>query len=431
MPRPGGPLVPAPVTGPATPRDRPPAATHREAGADLVRAIACLMVIFHHLFQRVDPGGLPQAGKDVVAFGLMGAFGVAAFFVLSGYLLSGPFWRRILAGGAMPSLAVFALRRAARIVPGFWLALTVSFVLGLTLLHKPLTGFNLTRFAGGFLFLGGWHWATLFPVDDNGPLWSIGLEVASYLFMALSMVGLFRSGISGRRTLLVWVGVMLAVVGIHLLVVAYWPMDMAGAGWDNGLIGGAKEWMPRFSPVSFYAIFTIGILAAGVRAALPERRHALGDGVAVAGFAIAIAAMASHVGGATEGYGLFGIPYAYPWFPLGVAIILVAMPASRWLGRAAANPLVQFVARISFGLYLWHFLVLELMGAFWIPGASRGGMSDYGQWLLVAVAAIAASTAIATASFYLLEQPIIRGARRLEKRRAAKPDVAVAGVPPW
>ena len=405
--------------------------TNREAGADLVRATACLMVIFHHLFQRMNPGGLPPLGQQAVAFGLMGAFGVAAFFVLSGYLLSGPFWRRLLAGGAMPSLGTFALRRAARIAPAFWLAITVSFVLGITLLDKPPTEFNLMRFAGGFLFLGGWHWSTLFPVDDNGPLWSIGPEVASYLFMTLCLAVLFASGLSGRRTLIAWIGVMIAVVFIHVLVVAYWPMDMTDAGWEHGLIGGAKSWMPRFSPISLYAIFTIGIFAAGVRAALPDRPHALADIAVVAGFAIAIAAMASGMHGTTEGYGLFGIPYGYPWFPLGVAIVLAAMPKTRWLGRAAANPLVQFVARISFGLYLWHFLVLELMGEFWIPGASRGGMTDYGQWLLVVVAAIAASTVIATASFYLLEQPIIRWARRLERRPAPPPREAVPGVPPW
>ena len=107
------------------------------------------------------------------------------------------------------------------------------------------------------------------------------------------------------------------------------------------------------------------------------------------------------------------------------------MPKSLWLGRAVAVWPAAFVARISFGLYLWHFLVLELMGEFWIPGASKGGMTDLGQWWLVVMTAIMASTLIATASFYLLEQPIIRWARGLERRPAPKPEVAVEGVPPW
>jgi peptidoglycan/LPS O-acetylase OafA/YrhL len=331
----------------------------------------------------------------------------------------------------MPPLSVFALRRAARIAPAFWLSITVSFVLGFTVLHHPLTEFSALRFVAGFLFLGGWHWSTLFPVDDNGPLWSIGPEVASYLFMALCMAALFWSGLRGRRTLLAWLGVMGAVVVIHILVANYWPMDLTNAGWEHGLIGGAKSWMPRFSPVSFYAIFTIGILAAGLRAAMPERPYLLGDLAVVAGFAVAVWSMARMMHTTTEGYGFLGVPYGFPWFPLGVAIVLVAMPKSRWLGRAAAIWPVAFIARISFGLYLWHFLVLELMGEFWIAGASKGGMTDLGQWWQVVVVAIVASIAVATASFYLLEQPIIRWARGLERRPAPKPEVAVEGVPPW
>jgi peptidoglycan/LPS O-acetylase OafA/YrhL len=399
--------------------------TNREAGADLVRAVACLMVICHHLLQRLDPSGLPHGVKDAVAFGLTGSFGVAAFFVLSGYLLSRPFWRAALAGGEMPPLKVFALRRAARIAPAFWLSLTVSFLVGVTLLGKRFSDFNLMRYGAGFLFLGGWHWSTLFPVDDNGPLWSIGLEVASYLFLALCMVGLFRSGVGGRKSLLAWLAVIVAVLAVDWLVVSYWPVDQTGAGWDHGLLGGAKAWMPRYSPVSLFAIFAIGVLAGGIRCALPERPHGLADLAALFGFGLAIAAMASAMYGPTEGFSVLGIPYRYPWFPAGVAIALVAMPQSLWLGRLADNQLVAFIARISFGLYLWHFLVLEVMGALWLPGASRGGMTDLGQWLLVCVTAIVASTAIATTSFYVLEQPIIRWARTLE-RRPRPPAVAVA-----
>ena len=378
------------------------------------------MVIAHHLLQRLNPYALPPFGRDVVAFGLTGAAGVAAFFVLSGYLLSGPFWRQVLADGPMPSLSTYAMRRAARIAPAFWLALTASFVLGLTLLHEPLTQFNLMRYVAGVLFLSGWHWSTLFPVDDNGPLWSIGIEVASYLFLALCMVALFRTRVGGRRALALWLALIVMVLGIHWLVVSYWPMDLTNAGWQYGLLGGAKEWMPRFGPVSFFAIFAIGVLAGGVRSALTERQNYLADAAVILGFALAIAALAASMYGLSEGYGLLGIPYRFPWFPIGVATVLAAMPKSRLLGRVAANPVVLFTARISFGLYLWHFLVLQLMGEFWIAGAGRGGMNDLGQWLLVCVTAIAASTAIATVSFYVMEQPIIRWARRLEKRPAQR-----------
>ncbi|MDO8360610.1 MAG: acyltransferase family protein, partial [Devosia sp.] len=109
----------------------------RLAGADFVRATACLMVVAHHVAQRVMPEVLPHWGATTAASVMMGAFGVGAFFVLSGYLLARPFWTALDRGEAMPSLRTYALRRAARILPGFWLALTVTFVLSFTLLRFP------------------------------------------------------------------------------------------------------------------------------------------------------------------------------------------------------------------------------------------------------------------------------------------------------
>jgi peptidoglycan/LPS O-acetylase OafA/YrhL len=121
-----------------------------------------------------------------------------------------------------------------------------------------------------------------------------------------------------------------------------------------------------------------------------------------------------------EGYGFLGIPYKFPWFPIGVAIILAALPGSIVFNRIADNRLVAFLARISFGLYLWHLLVLVLIGRYWIAGAQDGGMS-VPEWLTVVGANLAVTAAIATLSFYLLEQPAIRWARGLEGRLKGAP----------
>ncbi len=65
-------------------------------GADGICAIACLMVILHHLAQRLDMNTQSQPVRDIKAFLMQGNTGVGAFFVLSGLLLSLPFWRRYL-----------------------------------------------------------------------------------------------------------------------------------------------------------------------------------------------------------------------------------------------------------------------------------------------------------------------------------------------
>src|SRR5208283_6113052 len=96
------------------------------SGADGVRAIACLMVIFHHCAQRLSLWDQAAWAQGLQKFFMNGNSGVSFFFVLSGYLLSFPFWKRYLEGGEFPGMKQYAVRRAARIMPGYYTALIVS-----------------------------------------------------------------------------------------------------------------------------------------------------------------------------------------------------------------------------------------------------------------------------------------------------------------
>jgi peptidoglycan/LPS O-acetylase OafA/YrhL len=98
------------------------------SGADGVRALGCLMVVFSHLFQRLSlPDQTPRV-QNIQLFFLKGSFGVSVFFVLSGMLLSYPFWKRYLAGQAFPSIGEYIRRCAIRIMPGFYASSLVSFL---------------------------------------------------------------------------------------------------------------------------------------------------------------------------------------------------------------------------------------------------------------------------------------------------------------
>src|SRR5439155_8306716 len=54
--------------------------------------------------------------------------GVAIFFVISGFLLYRPFAASRAAGQPAPRTGPYAWRRVLRIVPAYWLALTVTVV---------------------------------------------------------------------------------------------------------------------------------------------------------------------------------------------------------------------------------------------------------------------------------------------------------------
>ena len=73
----------------------------RLLGADFLRAAACLMVLLHHLAFRIGNDAVPEALRGIMSFAVMGSFGVAVFFVLSGFLLARPFWVALDRGGFM------------------------------------------------------------------------------------------------------------------------------------------------------------------------------------------------------------------------------------------------------------------------------------------------------------------------------------------
>lgn len=397
-------------------------AESRLLGADFVRALACLMVLGHHLVQRLSPDVVGRGFRPAYAFAHMGSFGVAAFFVLSGFLLSRPFWLAYDARQPMPSLRVFAIRRAARILPGYWLALTVSVVLAVVLFGWPLTGELWTRYAAGLFFVSDFHYLTFFPAEFNGPLWSISFEVTSYVLLPLCLAAVFllwpRRSIWGGR--IAWLVIIAAVLGLHHLIVSYWPVDDLERGWQFGVVGGAKEWMPRYNPVGFFGIFAIGVLAAALQVQAVRFRHWAFDLLVLAGFALAVWTIIPSTATIDNGsaWGWLAVPYGFPGFPLGIALVLCAAPSSRIAGWLMDNPAARYLAQLSFGIYVWHYLIIELVRQLWYPDLQYHGVVNVTEWLLISAAVVGVAVLIAHLSYNLLEAPVIAWARRREKRPA-------------
>ncbi|RYE11487.1 MAG: acyltransferase [Hyphomicrobiales bacterium] len=374
------------------------------------------MVVAHHVAQRISPDILTP-GQQGLAMGVqMFAFGVAAFFVLSGYLLARPFWVALDKGDPMPSLRTYAIRRGARILPAFWLNLTIVFVLSFTLLGTPFDGPLLLRYLSGMFLVADFHWLTWFPVEFNGPLWSIGAEITSYALLPLCLWLLFKLPFTrGWLARLGWVAIIGALLGLQLLALRYLMPDANLRGWEYGMVGGAKFWWPNYNPIAFYAIFAVGALAAGVQVKLATLRSGWFDLVALGGLGLAIWALWAGFP-YPDAYGWAGIPYGYPWFPLGVALILVGTPSSVVLHKLTELSPIAYVARVSFGVYIWHYMLMEIVRVLWQPRYIYAGMINAGAWAWISLAVVVMSFFIATLSYALLEEPIIRWARGLEKR---------------
>jgi peptidoglycan/LPS O-acetylase OafA/YrhL len=87
---------------------------------DLIRALAILLVLFHHVFQRFD---FPIVNFFMVS----GKYGVQLFFVLSGFLIGCLFYQELRKKNEV-SIKKFILRRFSRTLPTYFIILAFAYL---------------------------------------------------------------------------------------------------------------------------------------------------------------------------------------------------------------------------------------------------------------------------------------------------------------
>lgn len=393
-------------------------------GADGVRALACLMVIFHHIFQRLSTPDLPLWAQQVQKFFITGSSGVSFFFVLSGYLLSFPFWNSYLEGGDFPGLKQYAVRRAARIMPGYYTALIIATILGI--IYLPVNEHIFLKFFTALTFTSGFHYYTLIPALIDSPLWSISFEVFCYVLLPVFMGALFFFTGKERsflKAIIFWSAAELCVIAASSLAHLFFTPDNLYRGWEYGLAGGLKFWFPNYNPVGFFTQFALGVLASGITirlskpSSLKDRIYKKGGfDIAAMVFLVSIVLLLWGVRNEREFAVGFQQPYYFPFLTVLIAGLLVTLAQSRFMGAWLDNPFFSFTAKISFGLYIWHFIVIFFFMFYWMPGYHEWSMRDWVPWLYISLTMIAVSYALAALSYYFLEKPFLDRAHQMLTR---------------
>jgi peptidoglycan/LPS O-acetylase OafA/YrhL len=225
----------------------------------------------------------------------------------------------------------------------------------------------------------------------------------------------------------IWLSVIGVALAAHQMFASLVQVDPHRMGWEYGLQGGAKVWMPRFNPFSFFAIFAFGALAGGIQTLFSGQkgwRFDLVCLVGVVGTGWFMASVAIRQEG--ELYGWFEVPYQFPIMPALAALVLIAGPSSVLVGRLLDNAVVRYIALVSFGVYVWHYLLIELVRRFIVPGMVYAGMQDFAAFYTFGAGVVVVSFALATASYHWLEAPVIRWARGFE--RPARPEAISQGA---
>jgi peptidoglycan/LPS O-acetylase OafA/YrhL len=97
-----------------------------------------------------------------------------------------------------------------------------------------------------------------------------------------------------------------------------------------------------------------------------------------------------------------------------MATLLISGSHSIYVSRLLDNRLFSWLAKLSFGIYLWHVVVIEVIARKFIEDYVYFGLSDVSQWATISAIVLGMSIAIAAVSWKFLESPILERARRVK-----------------
>lgn len=378
----------------------------RIAGLDGLRAVAALAVFGVHFNQVVE---LDAEIGPLSLYRLLanGEHGVALFFGLSGFLLSLPFWRAMLDGASFPSLRSYALRRATRILPAYYVCLTVL-VLWSGLWRVPGAALDILLHAT-FVF----NFAEFSILSINAPFWTLAVEVQFYLLLPLIFMLLWRKTPAAAIAGMVTLGVA-SYAGHYWLLgavtgVIEWPLD-------PGLI-----WIRPYGAVLNHSLlghlphFLLGMIAGRIFLYLrPERggKPPPWQAAELAFWSVGLAVfllLATELGDAVQvSRGRYGLPL----IPLLITVVILLTPFTRF-ARALLDSLpLRGLGALSYGIYIYHLPCLNGLDRF-----LREQQVDAAQHpLLFGTAALLITLAVASLSYLAVERPLLRRAHRAERR---------------
>jgi peptidoglycan/LPS O-acetylase OafA/YrhL len=365
---------------------------------DGMRGLAVLsVVVFHSAYVAEQTTLTEYVWGRIVRFGWVG---VDAFFVLSGFLITGILWRTRSVPGYFGN---FYLRRALRIFPLYYLFLVVMVVL------LPALEVVSAHHAEALQRGQAWYWTytTNILIAKTGSwgatplntshLWSLAIEEQFYLIWPLVVFLL------SRRSLLA-----LCATALVASLVVRTIVHLQGAELSERIA------LYVLGPTRVDGLMTgslVALLAVGERGLRPHLRWL--RHVAWAGL---VAALACHVFWGSKSSALSGpmqtIGYTgLAWFFAAVIARMVGgepRGVTR-LGAILASPVPRFFGRYSYAIYLFHYplvLLLERSQVGPVQLSSALGSKILGQ-IAFCLGLTLASSALAIVSWSLLEGPCL------------------------
>lgn len=311
---------------------------------DIFRIVAILMVLSVHIRDYL---------KDVLSiintiFGF-GAYGVALYFMISGYLSYSSVEKS-------KGLTEYYFKKAVRILPTYYISLFLTFVFDVFVLEEkplsPLWSYHIV-FANMFIPSIKWEWW-----NSVNFFWTMPSFIAWYIISPI----IFRYLNNSKKV---------AVISLVFSIIA--PI--------------LKEWMYNFASNQFVNwnffsllyVFLFGVLGWFI---IQEKKYLIG---------ICYAFFIGFFGwivGNRSGFFAFGLFF--------YILVIIAVSLEIRITSLTVKKIIKFLSNISYSVYLTHYFVLKVGVQMW------SGM----PWILSYGLFLSCSVIIGSICYLLIEKPI-------------------------
>lgn len=364
---------------------------------DGLRAVSAFLVVAHHCSYTAGTTTVEGWGRYMGRLDV----GVSIFFAISGFLLFRPMARAAVTGEPLGSPTAFWRRRFWRIAPSYWLALTVLVALGsvrLGIFREYVLHYTLTQIYHPL--------SVLYGMSQS---WSLATEVSFYLvlpFLGMASARIVRGRSEDQRARRLFGAI------VALYVVSIVPRLLIER-WANADTVSQELWLTgklnQFLIGMALAVMTVWAGRSDAVASL-NRRLARAGVLWFAGAVALFAYVSTRLGlsiGLTRSslWREFALNEIYGAIALCLLAPLALAPAEKTTyHRALSWRPVAYLGRISYGVYLWHMMLLSSAGpATWMPWQFGDGR----VWTRIAVVSVV-TVLIAAANFRFVEEPLAR-----------------------
>ena len=333
---------------------------------DGLRAIAAFGVIIAHFFSTQRLPAYPILTKITQ----QGNSGVSLFFVLSGFVIT-----RILLNTVNEKkyFSNFYGRRTLRIFPLYYFSLLCYNYLPFLLNIKPVLG-DFSKQWYHYLYLQ--NFARTFNWDSDGPghFWSLAVEEHFYLMWPALVF--FAYTVNKNRLLYISIFLVFFSFGLRYI--------MLKANYE----------------INVFTFTRLDQLALGCILAIVEYRGFLTDKYNKLFLSLFIigAVMIAYFGSVSEFNQNLFKHNAYGLFYFGLIGFCIASNQSSFLNKFLTLPVMQFLGKISYGLYVWHMLALILL-EYYIKPVNL--IVDFSLLCLITII-------MSALSYYLIENNFLR-----------------------